>query len=106
MDDDVPLRVVRVEETPNPNARKFVLDRAAFPAPLGFRSAEAAAGHPVASRLFAVEGVVGVLLLGDFVTVNKAAGATWRALTPSLKRAIAGSSPSPSGGGTGGTPPG
>ena len=85
-----PFGVVAVEATPNPNARKFVLDRAAFPAPAGFRTPESAAGHPLASRLFAVPGVCGVLLLGDFVTVNKLPDATWRTVAPAVKRALRG----------------
>lgn len=87
---DSPLQVVSVEGTPNPNARKFVLDRVAFEAPAGFRSADAAAGHPLAARLFAVPGVCGVLLLGDFVTVSKTPEATWRAVAPAVRRTLRG----------------
>lgn len=83
-----PLRVIAVEETPNPNARKVVLDRPAFAAPVSCRDAASAAGHPLARRLFEVRGVCGVLLLGDFVTVTKAPAATWRSVLPAVRRAI------------------
>ena len=64
-------RVIEVQATPNPNALKFVLDRSISEQPTSFFNAEAARNHPLAQRLFAVQGVTSLLLLGDFITINK-----------------------------------
>ena len=73
----MPFRVVEVQPTPNPNALKFMLDREIADQPVSFFNAGAASGHPIASRLFEIPGVSSLLLLGDFVTVNKSADASW-----------------------------
>ena len=84
----MPYDVVAVESTPNPNALKFVLDRAISAQPLSFFTAEAAKAHPVASQLFAVPGVSCVLLLGDFVTVNKEPARTWDAIRKRVREIL------------------
>ena len=71
------FRVLEIQPTPNPNAAKFILDRPIAQQPTSFLNARSAEGHPLASRLFAVGGVTSVLLLGDFVTVNKSPDAKW-----------------------------
>ncbi len=71
------FRVLEIQPTPNPNAAKFILDRPVSEQPTSFLNVASAAGHPLGSRLFAVPGVTSVLLLGDFVTVNKSPGAKW-----------------------------
>src|SRR5690606_28966029 len=53
-----------------------------------FPEAEAAAGSPLARRIFAVPGVTGVFLGSDFVTVTKAESAVWDHLKPSVLGAI------------------
>ncbi len=77
----MPFRVTEVQPTPNPNAAKFVLDHPIAPQPTSFFDAAAAQDHPVASKLFAIEGVTSVLLLRDFVTINKRADVRWSAIT-------------------------
>lgn len=74
------LKVCAVQSTPNPNAKKFVLDRCLWPQPLSFKEPGAAAGDSLARQLFGVNGVVGVFLANDFVTVNKRADARWPAI--------------------------
>jgi hypothetical protein len=71
------LKVLEVQPTPNPNAMKFVLDGEVSPQPASFFNAAAAAEHSLAAQLFAIEGVTGLLLLGDFVTINKSPAARW-----------------------------
>ena len=71
------LKVLEVQPTPNPNAMKFVLDGEVSPRPASFFDAGAAAEHSLAARLFEIEGVTGLLLLGDFVTINKSPAARW-----------------------------
>lgn len=81
--------VVEVQPTPNPNALKFVLDGQIAEQPTSFFNAEAAAGHPIASQLFAIPGVSSLLLLGDFVTVNKSADANWPPIREHVKQVLA-----------------
>jgi len=83
------FNVSEVQPTPNPNAAKFVLDRAVSEQPISFFNATAAEGHPLAKRLFAVEGVTSLLLLGDFITVNKSPQAQWKDVTKSVKQVLA-----------------
>ncbi len=75
---------IQTEETPNPVTLKFlpgctVLESgtADFPTP------ESAEGRsPLAQALFAVDGVAGVFLGHDFITVTKAGGVDWPLLKP------------------------
>ena len=80
---------IQTETTPNPATLKFlpgqdVLDvgTADFP------SAETAVKSPLARRLFAVDGVTGVFMGLDFVTVTKDAGAEWQFIKPAILGAI------------------
>lgn len=80
---------VQVQGTPNPNAAKFVLDQSL----LGdegrtFFDAKAAAGHPLAARLFEVEGVRALFMVDNFITVTKADGAAWDDLVEPIRMAI------------------
>ncbi len=52
-----------------------------------FRSADEATDSPLAERLFAVPGVAGVFLGGDFVTVTKTDG-EWPHIKPAVLGAI------------------
>lgn len=87
----MPFNVSEVQATPNPNATKFVLDRPISDRPMSFLDSSQAADHPVASRLFAIGGVTSVLLLKDFVTVNKVPAAHWKEITPAVRRILAAS---------------
>ena len=70
-------RVIEIQPTPNPNALKFVLDRQVSQQPLSFFNAEAAKDFPLAKRLFEIAGVSSLLLLGDFITINKSPQSDW-----------------------------
>ena len=80
----MPFDVTDIQPTPNPNAAKFMLDRPISEGPVSFLSADQAQDHPIARALFAIPGVSSLLLLGDFVTVNKDAKAGW----PPIKRRV------------------
>jgi hypothetical protein len=80
--------VKEIQPTPNPNAVKFLLDRPITERPTSFLKAESAAGHPLATRLFSITGVNSVLLLGDFVTINKSPEARWTDITAKVKQAL------------------
>jgi NFU1 iron-sulfur cluster scaffold homolog, mitochondrial len=71
------FKVVEIQSTPNPNAAKFVLDRSVTEQPMSFFNAEAAKDYPLAVELFAIDGVTSLLLLGDFITINKSPAADW-----------------------------
>jgi hypothetical protein len=75
------FRVVEIQPTPNPNAAKFVLDRPVSDQPISFFNASSAQDHPLAKKLFAIGGVSSVLLLGDFITINKSPDTEWDDIT-------------------------
>jgi NFU1 iron-sulfur cluster scaffold homolog, mitochondrial len=81
---------VRFQETPNPAAGKFVVGRTLVEGRRGhtFASAQAAAGDPLAARLFAEPGVASVFVVADFVTVTKSADAVWAELAPRVQAAL------------------
>jgi hypothetical protein len=85
----LPLEVVEVQPTPNPNAKKFVLNGLITDQPMSFLEAKAAGGHPLAARLFAIQGVSAVLLLRDFVTIGKFPDANWTQVTTKVKKVLA-----------------
>ena len=68
--------------TPNPNARKYTLDRTVGVTMLNLRTAAEAANHPLARDLFALPGVTNIFLTADFITVNKRPDVSWEALEP------------------------
>jgi hypothetical protein len=80
---------IRVQATPNPNALKFVLDRAVFPRPQSFPSAQVASGHAPAEQIFALAGVYNVFMVQDFVTVNKLPDVPWEPLAASVQAILA-----------------
>lgn len=81
---------VRYSPTPNPNAGKFTVDRKVVEgkASKSFYGAAQAAGDPVAAALFALDGVVSVFMVDDFVTVTKSPEAEWTELVPAVTAAI------------------
>ena len=84
----MPYTVLEVSPTPNPNALKFVLDRIIASDPVSFFSKEAAAAHPVASRLFEIHGIASLLILNDFITVNRDPTIEWRSITGKVRTAL------------------
>ena len=81
--------VREAQPTPNPNALKLVLDRPiAADGALSFLTPEAGVGHPLAEQLFAVPGVVGLLFLNDFVTINKRPTAKWAEIRAKVQRIL------------------
>jgi NFU1 iron-sulfur cluster scaffold homolog, mitochondrial len=85
----MPFRVVEIQPTPNPNAVKFVLDGRISEQPTSFFNAAAAKDHPLAAQIFEVKGVTSVLLLGDFVTVNKSPSVKWADISKHVERVLA-----------------
>jgi Fe-S cluster biogenesis protein NfuA len=80
---------IQTETTPNPATLKFLPGRAVLKGGTrDFRDAgEAGAVSPLAARLFEIDGVTGVFLGSDFVSVTKNGG-EWQHLTPAVLGAI------------------
>lgn len=80
---------VIVERTPNPNAVKFTLDRTVVAeGSASFADAEQAAAHPLAAKLFAVDGVQAVFFLSNFVTITRDPAHAWETVAPEVVNAI------------------
>jgi Fe-S cluster biogenesis protein NfuA len=76
---------IQTEPTPNPATLKFLPGRTVMAAGTAdFPSAATAARSPLAERLFGIEGVTGVFLGGDFVTVSKSIDKDWHLLKPAI----------------------
>jgi Fe-S cluster biogenesis protein NfuA len=81
---------IQTETTPNPATLKFIPGRVVMAdGTAQFANAEAADGRsPLAQRLFAVPGVTGVFLAGDFISVTKDGTQDWFQLKPQILAAI------------------
>lgn len=79
---------IQTEATPNPETLKFLPGKTVMEeGVLEFRTVGDAAISPLAVRLFAVEGVTGVFLGRDFISVSKD-GSAWEHLKPAILGAI------------------
>jgi Fe-S cluster biogenesis protein NfuA len=75
---------IQTEATPNPATLKFLPGKPVLPGGTrDYRDAEAAAESPLAQKLFSVNGVSGVFLGQDFITVTKGQ-AEWQHLKPAI----------------------
>ena len=79
---------IQTEATPNPATLKFIPGRPVLDAgTMEFLTADEGKGSPLASRLFQIEGVNGVFLGTDFISVTKGDG-EWQHLKPAILGAI------------------
>ena len=79
---------IQTEETPNPATLKFIPGRTVLDSGTrDFRSPEDAEVSPLATRIFAIDGVTGVFFGQDFVTVTKDA-VDWPHIKPAILGAI------------------
>ncbi|MCB1883841.1 MAG: NifU family protein [Geminicoccaceae bacterium] len=81
---------IQTEQTPNPATLKFLPGQDVLAeGTLDLRDpAEAGTASPLAKRLFACEGVTGVYLGRDFISVTKAEGEDWYLMKPAVLGAI------------------
>jgi Fe-S cluster biogenesis protein NfuA len=80
---------IQTEQTPNPATLKFLPGRAVMEqGTADFTSADAANRSPLAERLFAVDGVEGIFLGADFITVTKSDDRDWQVLKPMILGSI------------------
>lgn len=74
---------IQTEQTPNPATLKFLPGETVLSSgSADFPNAASAARSPLAESLFEVDGVTGVFLGTDFVTVTKSEQASWPVLKP------------------------
>jgi Fe-S cluster biogenesis protein NfuA len=79
---------IQTEATPNPATLKFLPGRPVLgQGTLEYRAGEEMQDSPLAQRLFEIEGVTGVFLGSDFISVTKGDG-EWQHLKPAILGAI------------------
>ncbi len=80
---------IQTEATPNPATMKFLPGFTVMAeGSVNFPQADAASNSPLAKRLFALEGVSGVFLGSDFVTVTKEGSEDWETIKPIILGAL------------------
>jgi Fe-S cluster biogenesis protein NfuA len=81
---------MHAERTPNPNSIKWVLGRPLVEGGVSahFDSAPSEEISPLAARIFGVDGVVGVFLASNFVTVTKRSEIEWTDIAQPIVDAI------------------
>lgn len=76
---------IQTEATPNPATMKFIPGVEVLASGTAdFRDPEGAERSPLAERLFHVDGIVGVFLAGDFISITKEETKDWHALKPAV----------------------
>lgn len=76
---------IQTESTPNPATLKFLPGKAVVGSgTANFADSSEAGRSPLATRLFAIEGVAGVFLGSDFVTVTKSDDREWDVMRPQI----------------------
>ena len=79
---------IQTEATPNPATLKFLPGRPVLgQGTLEYRTGEEVEASPLAQRLFEIDGVTGVFLGSDFISVTKGEG-EWQHLKPAILGAI------------------
>ena len=80
---------IQTEATPNPATLKFLPGQTVMQSgSADFPSADSADASPLAQRIFGVEGVAGVFLGPDFVSVSKSDVVDWAHIKPAILGAI------------------
>jgi Fe-S cluster biogenesis protein NfuA len=95
------MKVVKLENTPNPNALKLLLDGKILET--GSRSYDhpsEAKGDPVATALFEIPDVKSVFFMPTFVTIVKEPAASWDGLAQQVSMVLETQSPLESGSST------
>ena len=76
---------IQTEETPNPATLKFLPGQTVLGAgTANFGEGDNIESSPLAKKLFDVEGVVGVFLGSDFITITKKEDFLWEHIKPAL----------------------
>ena len=76
---------IQTEETPNPATLKFLPGQTVLgTGTANFSDGDNIERSPLAKKLFKVEGVVGVFLGSDFITITKKEDFLWEHIKPAL----------------------
>jgi len=76
---------IQTEDTPNPLTIKFLPGKEVMiSGTADFKSKDLSQNSPLASRLFDIEGIDGVFLGSDFISVTKKENEEWFSLKPSI----------------------
>ncbi|HBR56655.1 MAG TPA: NifU family protein [Blastocatellia bacterium] len=82
-------KIADIQETPNPNAVKFILkDAVSYGTSHSFKSYESAAADALAGSIFDVGDVVSVFYMDKMITVEKTDEAEWDEILPLLAAPI------------------
>ena len=80
---------IQTEPTPNPATLKFIPGKTVLgDGSVDFRDKAEATASPLAQRLFGVDGVTGVFLGSDFISVTKGEADEWQHMKPAVLGAI------------------
>ncbi len=79
---------VTVQQTPNVNALKFVVNRRMTEGRSQTFTDAATAASPLAKDLLGIDGVRQVFLLNDFITITRMEGTDWNAVVPQAEALI------------------
>lgn len=81
---------IQIQPTPNPDSVKLTVDGHSFidSGMESFSTPQEAEGHPLGSRIFALNGVANVFILPAFLTVTKHPAASWDALLPKIEHLL------------------
>ena len=78
-------KIADIQETPNPNAVKFILkEPVSHGTSHSFKKREDAAGNTLAESLFDIDSVVSVFYMDKMITVEKTDEAEWDDILPEL----------------------
>lgn len=78
-------KIADIQETPNPNAVKFILkEPVSHGTSHSFKDAESAIDNPLAKAIFDVGDVVSVFYMDKMITVEKTDEAEWDEILPAL----------------------
>jgi Fe-S cluster biogenesis protein NfuA len=80
---------IRTQETPNPQTLKFIpQEKLLVPFTMTFLTGEDASASPFAQGLLRINGIKGVFITDDFITVTKSPDWEWDILKPLLLASI------------------
>jgi len=81
---------IDIELTPNPNAKKFILDESfsKYRIYKQYNSPEETEDNILAKKLFSINGVKSVFFLNDVITINKEDDCSWSELENNIKSII------------------
>jgi NFU1 iron-sulfur cluster scaffold homolog, mitochondrial len=78
-------KIADIQETPNPNAVKFILkEPVSYGTSHSFKKREDASGNKLAESLFEIDNVVSVFYMDKMITVEKTDEAEWDEILPEI----------------------